>query len=372
MIVRDEEKDLPSFIQRHQNLFDEWIILDTGSCDRTLSIIKEAGLPVHTFEWIDDFSAARNHALSLCTGEWVMALDADEFLLPQHQEQIREILPNAPFDAVDFTIYNYISEERLLEDHGGQLIEYSPPDGSYREATGSQQDYGYITTRLLRAFRNQGLYHWHSPIHEVLRSQPDAKPGKAVHVDDWIIHHLGMLAPKKQSKTKTARYRDIAQKLLQEALETSDPKLLFEAGRMQEDPNQRLNCLQQALALAPKDPGILKALANAHLEMGNLEEAQAFCRSLTLRQPEELEGYLALARCTALRSGPQEALKDLKEEMRRFRHHPLWHYTLALLHLEARQYPEAHSYAQRAHEMAPNSQTFAALAQKLATLTPHV
>ena len=56
---------------------DELIIVDTGSTDDTVEIAKTYTDNVSYFKWIDDFSAAKNFAMSKCSGDWVMGLDAD-------------------------------------------------------------------------------------------------------------------------------------------------------------------------------------------------------------------------------------------------------------------------------------------------------
>ena len=63
MIVRDEEKNLPACLDSVRGLFDEMVVVDTGSVDRTREIAREYGAKVFEFPWIDDFAAARNAAL---------------------------------------------------------------------------------------------------------------------------------------------------------------------------------------------------------------------------------------------------------------------------------------------------------------------
>ena len=49
-----------------RGLFDEIVVVDTGSTDRTKEIAREFGAKVFDFVWIDDFAAARNEALVAC------------------------------------------------------------------------------------------------------------------------------------------------------------------------------------------------------------------------------------------------------------------------------------------------------------------
>lgn len=78
MIVRDEEAFLDRCLTSVKDIVDEICVLDTGSTDRTQEIARQHGARVETFEWCDDFAAARNAALQMCTGDWILVLDADE------------------------------------------------------------------------------------------------------------------------------------------------------------------------------------------------------------------------------------------------------------------------------------------------------
>lgn len=83
MIVKNEEASLPACLRSVKDVVDEMVVLDTGSTDHTLEIAQEFGAKVHHFEWCNDFSVARNHALKYVQGDWILVLDADEVLLPE-------------------------------------------------------------------------------------------------------------------------------------------------------------------------------------------------------------------------------------------------------------------------------------------------
>src|SRR5882724_11685213 len=82
-IARNEEKNLPRALASVRGIADEVIVADTGSTDRTVEIAKESGAIVCHFPWCDDFSAARNFAISHARGDWILWMDADEELLPE-------------------------------------------------------------------------------------------------------------------------------------------------------------------------------------------------------------------------------------------------------------------------------------------------
>ena len=78
MIVRDEAHHITDCLTSLAGVVDEIIVVDTGSSDGTPELACERGASVSHEPWRDDFAAARNKALELCSGEWVLYIDADE------------------------------------------------------------------------------------------------------------------------------------------------------------------------------------------------------------------------------------------------------------------------------------------------------
>lgn len=80
MIVKNEEDILRRCLDSLKGIYDEAVIVDTGSTDRTKEIALEYTDRVYDFEWIDDFAAARNFAFEKATCDYVYMADADEVL----------------------------------------------------------------------------------------------------------------------------------------------------------------------------------------------------------------------------------------------------------------------------------------------------
>jgi glycosyltransferase involved in cell wall biosynthesis len=59
---------------------DEIIVVDSGSTDRTREIAVEMGAQVHVTEDWPGFGVQKGRALAAVTGDWVLSLDADEWV----------------------------------------------------------------------------------------------------------------------------------------------------------------------------------------------------------------------------------------------------------------------------------------------------
>lgn len=117
-IARDEERDMPRWLENTAVYSDERIVVDTGSKDNTKALAEEAGARIYDYAWRDDFAAAKNEALSHATGEWIAFLDADEyFALPQTVRPYLAALSveQPEIEAVMLTIANLDEDDRFKE-----------------------------------------------------------------------------------------------------------------------------------------------------------------------------------------------------------------------------------------------------------------
>lgn len=88
IICKNEEHNLPRLLESVRGCFDEIVIVDTGSTDKTVEVITAAhhkntyGVPIflHTFVWVNDFAAARNFAFEQATCDYVAWIDCDDLL----------------------------------------------------------------------------------------------------------------------------------------------------------------------------------------------------------------------------------------------------------------------------------------------------
>ena len=91
IIAKQEEEIIETCLKSIKNA-DEIVIVDTGSTDKTKEIARKYTDKIYDFPWIDDFAAARNYALSKCTGDWVFHIDCDDELEPDGINKIKQLL----------------------------------------------------------------------------------------------------------------------------------------------------------------------------------------------------------------------------------------------------------------------------------------
>lgn len=76
-IVKNEERMIEDMLKSARGA-DEHVVVDTGSTDSTIKIAQKYTTNIFTdYTWADSFSEAKNHAMSKCTGDFVIGLDAD-------------------------------------------------------------------------------------------------------------------------------------------------------------------------------------------------------------------------------------------------------------------------------------------------------
>jgi tetratricopeptide (TPR) repeat protein len=272
MIVRDEERNLAACLGPVAPLFDEVVVVDTGSGDRTREVAASFGARVFDVPWSDDFAAARNAALDRVTGAWAFRLDADDRLDPPEVERLRTLLTTLPAAPVGFTV-------RYTHDRPGEPVSLDE----------------------VRLFPNRPDVRWRYRVHEQIT--PDLLAvGGAVRRTDVGLRHIGYTDPGVVRQKLERNLRLIELDLRDRP---GDPFVLLYAGWT------RLGLGDAAAAVAPLDaacraagPGfgplpLCHALrAGALLAVGRSADALAVCREGRARCPRD--GGLACVEGEAL------------------------------------------------------------------------
>lgn len=97
LIIKNEIDNIKGLVADLREFCDEIAITDTGSTDGTLEWLNENSddvLKVYHFNWIEDFSAARNASFTHATKDWIFWCDADDRLPEEFINEINRIKHN--------------------------------------------------------------------------------------------------------------------------------------------------------------------------------------------------------------------------------------------------------------------------------------
>lgn len=177
MIVKNEEKVLERCLNSVKNIVNEIIIVDTGSSDQSKNIAKLFTNKIYDFEWCDDFSKARNFAASKASNEWILVLDADEFL--DHNEFIKELskYSEEKLKKIDGLVLNIIN---FLGENGERTAQH----------------------KYIRIYNKNHLNFVRS-IHEQLVRKDNKEPNLIFTL--FNVYHSGYLLKTKKEKKKSER-----------------------------------------------------------------------------------------------------------------------------------------------------------------------
>lgn len=282
MIMKNEARHLPRIAANIEGIFDQWVIVDTGSTDDSVAIAKALGAEVYHFDWINDFAAARNETHKYLKTDYIFWLDCDDSI--KNTEELVDWKKNA-LGLADLWLANY---------HYALDEKHNPVCTFVRE----------------RVYKNDGNFNWKYFLHEGVNSD---KPFNAQFVSNWAIDHLR--SPDDLAKDK-GRNLKVFEHHMGNGVEL-DPRMqyyygkeLFEAGRMDDalkfllkantntklEIHDRTLCIQyltyllvqkekymdainlamSGLLIAPQRAEFFVLIADAFLKMNRMKDAVPF------------------------------------------------------------------------------------------------
>ncbi len=94
LITKNEASQITPCLRSLSDWVDEIVILDSGSTDATLDIGKQYGAKVFVREDWEGFGVQRQRAQALATGDFILAIDADERISSELRSSIEDVLKN--------------------------------------------------------------------------------------------------------------------------------------------------------------------------------------------------------------------------------------------------------------------------------------
>lgn len=199
IIAKNEEKNMERCLQSIQNFDCEIVVVDTGSTDRTKEIAAKYTTKIFDFEWIDDFSAARNFSISQASFDWILVLDCDEWVEESSPEE-------------------FMSYARQYPAYIGRLKRKNLMQNGDRQG---------IYTDMVERFFNRRYFHYESSIHEQVTPLTSIRP----YLFDipLTVLHSGYVGTKEEQSNKRIRNMTLLQRELEK--HPDDPYYYFQMGQ---------------------------------------------------------------------------------------------------------------------------------------------
>lgn len=199
IITKNEAEHLQKCLEALKPYPFEIVVTDTGSEDDSVEVARRYTDRVYEFEWINDFSAARNFCISRASHNTILSLDTDEFIRPFDWDALQKALEEHPKSLGAIELFSYFDV-----------------DGETKRQV----------SRLERLF-NRRYYHFINPIHEVL--VPIDRMIPSSYDAPISVDHVGYQGSTEKLKEKAER--DIELIRTQIKSDPENPYLYFQLGQ---------------------------------------------------------------------------------------------------------------------------------------------
>ena len=249
IIAKNEEKYIETCLQALKPFDVEIVVVDTGSTDRTKEIAAKYTDSLYDFEWIGDFSAARNYAAKVAKHDYIVMIDCDEFAEKINISEVCKFLKKNP------TCLGSLVQKSLVNSGSG-VAKFN-------------ENVGRIYDRRFVKYVNR--------IHEQL-SRIDGAEG-VYHVFDVSVMHMGYMLSKEDTYKKNMRNIELLEKQAEEM--PISVYTYFQLGQSYYVINEKEKAYEarkKAMELNPPEKEeftylLLAGFARSALEAGDYEEA---------------------------------------------------------------------------------------------------
>lgn len=242
LIAKNEAHNLPILAESIGDCFDEVILVDTGSTDNTVEIAKSHGFKVFHFDWVYNFSKARNFSFSKATSDFVMWMDLDDSL---SDKEAFKNWKSSMMGLADYWLVNY----------------HYAFDGEKPVCTFARE----------RVVRNNRGFQWKYFVHEGI-VVPDPKVTQ-LFVTTWTINHRRTAEDLAKDKGRNLGIFERNLDNLDARMRYYFGKELFENGKAKEGYTHLLDAAKDASLDRFDRILALQYAASAAIQCGQFQEA---------------------------------------------------------------------------------------------------
>lgn len=221
---KDEEKNIRRCLESLKSYNFEIVVVDTGSTDDTEKIAQQYTDRVYHFQWKNNFSSARNFAISKSTKTYVMSIDCDECIDYIDVKKLQNLLAESKKQVGRIKIRNHLT----------------------KSGTGQEN------TEWINRIFSKELFHYEGCIHE----QVTAMNGEEyeTYQAPVVILHTGYDLPENERKQKAERNINLLQQELQRLLiaflqkQDAYVNVMDDVGLKNDDENNK-RCVQRIFSM---------------------------------------------------------------------------------------------------------------------------
>lgn len=201
IIGKNEEKNIERCLAPLMPHGFEIIYVDTGSTDQTKELAAKYTDNIYDFEWINDFSAARNFSLEKASHNYVLVLDCDEFLTEIDLNGLEKAVNEHP--------------------HGvGMLLRINYSDSNHKRTSSPD--------RVERLF-DKRQYHYCFTIHEQVADIKTDSTLYECYDIPLTVDHVGYVGNMEEKRQKAERNNELLFKEIEK--HPDNPYLYFQVGQ---------------------------------------------------------------------------------------------------------------------------------------------
>ncbi len=359
-VLANRGDGLAPFLAHHRDLWDEAVVVDTGSGEAA-EVATAAGALVASHPWDDDFAAARNAGLAAATGRWVLILDTDELIAPAEFAAVRAAMAE-PCAVRIMTTVNYYDDPRHPE--------WRPVSGRFpREEAG--QTGCFLAGRAGLFPRRDGL-EFRGCIHETILPSAESV-GLVTAPLSVTVHHYGYVQGAERNAARGRRDAGLVRR--KHAADPGDPAARLELASVtlsEGDVPAARRLLEELADHRPVDSAVTRGrflLGRLLREAGRLDEAARVLQNAVSEDPRLLHCWLEWLRVEATREAWPACGAILAAARGRFGDEPLLDREEMRMLIKTGRLQEAAAVVDRLRQREPGWTDLAGLAERLRRLT---